>query len=84
MVDHMKVTVEIPDALLADVTQAAAEDNSTVHALVEDGLRRVLAERRERKLFKLRDGRFRGGGIRPEYDGNWDKIRAAIYEGRGA
>jgi hypothetical protein len=80
----MKTTIEIADSLLARAKQAAAEDNTTIRALVEDGLRKVLDERSERKPFKLRDGSFRGGGMRPEYEGNWDKILDAIYEGRGA
>jgi Arc/MetJ family transcription regulator len=80
----MKTTIEIADALLARAKQAAIEENTTVRALVEDGLRKVLDERRQRKPFKLRDGSFRGSGMRPEYEGNWDKIRDAIYEGHGA
>ena len=80
----MKVEFEIADALFAEAEQAAAEDGTTVDSLVDAGLRAVLDGHRERKPFKLRDGRFRGGGIRPEYEGNWDKILDEIYDGRGA
>jgi hypothetical protein len=85
MVTHMKTTIEIADALLTEAKHAAAEDNTTVRALVESGLRKVLDERRQRKPFKLRDGSVGGRGLRPEFAGaGWDKIRDAIYEGRGA
>jgi Arc/MetJ family transcription regulator len=85
MVNRMKTTIEIADSLLAQAKQAAMEDNTTIRALVEDGLRKVLDERRERKPFKLRDGSVGGRGLKPEFAGaGWDRIRDAIYEGRGA
>jgi Arc/MetJ family transcription regulator len=81
----MKTTIEIADSLLAQAKQAAMEDNTTIRALVEDGLRRVLDERRERKPFKLRDGSVGGRGLKPEFaSAGWEKIRDAIYEGHGA
>jgi Arc/MetJ family transcription regulator len=82
----MKTTIDIADSLLAEAKRIAARKHTTVRALVEDGLRRVLdAEERNGEPFRLRDGSYRGKeGIRPEFDGNWDAIRDAIYEGRGA
>jgi hypothetical protein len=80
MVTRMKVVVEIADELLAAAERAAAEDDSTVQALIDDGLRRVLNGRRGGKPFKLRDGRFRGGGMRPEYEGDRDKLLEEIYD----
>jgi Arc/MetJ family transcription regulator len=78
----MKTTIEISDSLLADAKHAAMEEHTTLRALVEEGLRHVLGQRRQRKPFKLRDASFRGKGqgIRPEYEGNWDKMLDAIYE----
>lgn len=81
----MKTTIEIADPLLAEAKRTAASEHTTVRALVEEGLQRVLAERRKRAAFKLRDASYRGKeGIRPEFEGDWDAIRDAIYEGRGA
>ncbi len=44
----MKTTVEIPDSLLEQVRRQAASEGSTVRALVEEGLRRVLEERQRK------------------------------------
>jgi len=81
----MKTTIDITDGLLAEAKRTAASEHTTIRALVEEGLQRVLTERRERAPFKLRDASYRGEeGIRPEFEGNWEAIRDAIYEGRGA
>jgi hypothetical protein len=81
----MKTTVDIPDSLLADARRAADREGTTLKGLVEAGLRRVLAERREKGQFRLRDASFRGDGLQPGVAaGSWETIRDAIYEGRGA
>jgi hypothetical protein len=81
----MKTTIEIADSLLAEAKEVAAREHTTVRALVEGGLRLILDERRERKPFKLRDASVGGRGLKPEFQGaGWEKIRDAIYEGRGA
>jgi hypothetical protein len=81
----MKTTLDIPDPLLDDARKLAAREGTTLRALVEQGLRQVIAERRARKKpFKLRDGSFGGEGLQPEFaDADWDKFLSAIYEGRG-
>lgn len=57
----------------------------TFRSLVEEGLDRVLAERLERKPFKLKNVPFRGGGFQPGIEeADWKRIRDAAYEGRGA
>ncbi len=81
----MKTTIQIADSLLAEAKGVAAQEKTTVRALVEEGLRRVLDKRRRRKPFKLRDMSVKGKGLSPEFaDGSWAKIRDAIYEGRGS
>jgi len=80
----MKTTIEISDPLLTDAKRLAAHEGTTLRALVEQGLRQVVRERRKGAPFKLRDGSFKGEGMTPEFaDADWEKIRAAIYEGRG-
>jgi Bacterial antitoxin of type II TA system, VapB len=80
----MKITIEISDSLLEEARKLAAKEGTTVRALVEQGLRRVVAERKSRSVFKLRKATFRGDGLQPSAAGaTWDQIRDAIYEGRG-
>ena len=79
----MKTTVEIPDSLLEEAKRLAAREGSSIRALVEEGLRRTLAERK-RATFRLRKATFKGTGIQPTLAGaSWDRIRDAAYEGRG-
>ena len=86
----MKTTVEISPALLAEAKRHAQTEHTTLKALIEAGLRRVLAEKKDGKpAFKLRDGSFDGGsvggsGLTPEFqNAPWEKFRDAIYEDRG-
>jgi hypothetical protein len=84
MVTHMKTTVEISDALLAEARDAAARDGKTVRALIEEGLRNVLASRkRSVKPFRLRDASFKGKGLQPGATGDWGSIAGTVYQGRG-
>lgn len=80
---HMKTTIELPDALLSAAKALAAERGTTLRAMVEEGLRRVLQEE-ERRAFCLRDASFEGRGLQPEFlDAGWDDLRRATYSGRG-
>lgn len=79
----MKTTLEISDPLLRDARKIAAREGTTLRALVEQGLRRVVAEKRRRPAFRLRQVTFGGHGLRPELrDAGWDRIRDLIYEDR--
>ena len=81
----MKTTVEIPDSLLDQGRQLGLQEGTTVRALVEEGLRRIVAEHKRAKVFKLRKASFRGKGLQPQMAGaEWREIRDTIYEGRGA
>ncbi len=63
----------------------AAAEGVTLRELVEDGLRRVLAERDERGSFQLRKVTFRGKGLQAGVgEGSWERLQDLIYEGRGA
>jgi len=81
----MKTTVEISDPLLRDARKLAAREGTTLRALIEQGLRRVLSERKQRKPdFRLRDASFKGRGLHPDMQGaTWEQILDKIYEGRG-
>jgi hypothetical protein len=80
----MKTTVEISDALLEQARTLAAREGTTIRALIEQGLRHVLAERQRAAAFRLRKAAFRGQGLQPEVAGApWERIRARAYEGRG-
>lgn len=85
MVSNMKTTIDVADALLREAREVAARDHTTLKELVHEGLRRVLEERRpRRRAFTLRSVEPGGGGFMPEFaDGDWQRIRDAIYEGRG-
>ena len=81
----MKTTVEIPDSLLNEARRVTSREGRTVRALVEEGLRRVVAERKRARVFRLRKAPFKGKGLQPHVAGtSWEQIRDTICEGRGA
>jgi hypothetical protein len=85
MVTHMKTTVEIPDALLAAARRVAARDGLTLRQLIEEGLRRVVGDRRKDQPYRMRRATFRGQGLQPGLaDASWERIRDLAYEGRGS
>jgi hypothetical protein len=61
----MKTTVEIPDSLLEQSRRVAAREHTTLRVPIEEGLRRVLADRQRAKPFKLRKASFGGNGLQP-------------------
>ncbi|MSO77939.1 MAG: DUF2191 domain-containing protein [Alphaproteobacteria bacterium] len=80
----MKTTIDIGDALLEAARQLADREGTTVKALVEAGLRRVIDEEARREPFKLRRASFKGKGLQPDAEGlGWERLRALAYEGRG-
>ena len=84
MVSNMKTTVEISDPLLEKAKRVAAREGTTVRALIEQGLREVLAGRKRLRPFRLRKASFRGKGLQPGAQGmSWKKLREITYEGRG-
>lgn len=85
MANHMKTTIQIADSLLQEARKVAERENTTLKALVEQGLRRALADRKTQTGFRLRKASFKGKGLQPEFAGSsWEEIRNASYEGHGA
>jgi len=85
MASHMKTTVQIPDSLLQAARKLAQREHATLRALVEQGLRRTLAERGQHGGFHLRRVTFKGQGLQPGVAGaSGEQIREVSYEGRGA
>ena len=81
----MKTTLDIADPLLEQVRAIAARDGETLRSLVEQGLRRVVAERAVKaKPFKLRDASVGTPGAPSVYESlSADEKLALMYEGRG-
>ena len=81
----MKTTVEISNSLLDQARKLAARERTTVRALIEEGLRHIVAEHKRPSAFHLRKATFRGNGLQPAVAGaSWPQIRDLTYEGRGA
>jgi hypothetical protein len=82
----MKTTLDVSDPLIEAAKATAAREGTTLRALVEEGLRIVLQQRRGERPFRLRDASFKGKGrgLHPDYAGRgWPDIRDAAYQGRG-
>jgi hypothetical protein len=82
----MKTTIELPDDLLERGKAVAKRENSTLKALIEEGLRLALRERARARgraaPFAVRP--FHGDGLSPEFsDAGWERIRDEIYRDRG-
>ena len=81
----MKTTLDIADPLLNEARRLAAREKTTLRALVEQGLRQIVAERKRSGAFRLRKASYRGNGLRPELrDPGWERLRDMAYEGRGS
>jgi hypothetical protein len=81
----MKTTIDIADPLLQRAKRAAALEGTTLKALIERGLHRVLAEpAASDAAFKLRHASFKGDGLRSELHGaDWAQVRDLAYGGHG-
>ena len=82
MGSHIKTTLDISDPLLEAAKAAAARNGTTLRAIVEEGLRAVLAQRDSPRRFKPRDATFKGRGLHPDFvaRGGWRKLREAAYD----
>lgn len=71
--------------LLESARQLMVKRQTTLRALVEEGLRLVLDSQERAAPFKLRDRTFKGKGLQPGFShDHWAGQRDAAYEGRGA
>jgi hypothetical protein len=78
----MKTTVELPDVLVREAQEIARKERTTLKALLEQGLRTVLAQRSQQpgNRFRLRDASVAGNGLTPQFrDAGWERIRDAAY-----
>jgi hypothetical protein len=77
----MKTTIDIADAVFTEAQKLAAKEETTLKALVNEALRKLLRDRQIRTPFQLKDGSFKGGnGFQPDFENaSWAEIRAASY-----
>jgi hypothetical protein len=77
----MSTTLDIPDLLLREAKLVAAREGMTLSALAEEGLRRVVAEKKAGRGFLLPKAGFKGRGLSADLvDTDWDRIRNLAYE----
>jgi Bacterial antitoxin of type II TA system, VapB len=76
----VKTTIDIADDLLKRSQQLAKREGTTLRAVLEEGLRLVLKERRTPASRSFRFPTFGEGGLSTEFsDADWEKIRTTIY-----
>jgi hypothetical protein len=80
----VKITVNLAGMLLRSARGLARRAWTTLRALLDEVLCKILADRRRERLRALPDesvgGRGLHSGVREE---DWKQIRALVYEGRG-
>jgi hypothetical protein len=65
----MRITINLPEALLAQLKKRAAESGTTPTALIEDALREGLARRRRRpQARQVQLTTYGAGGLQPGVD----------------
>jgi Bacterial antitoxin of type II TA system, VapB len=80
----MKTTIDIADALLEEARVVAQGRSTSLKALVEEGLREVVARSAKSQAVPLRDASVAGGWFQPEFAGaSWERLAEAAYDGRG-
>ena len=86
MLRHMRTSIELSDSLLEwRARRLARKRGLTLRALVEEGLRRVLADSDTAPAFRLEDVTFGEGGLIDALsEADWERIRDLSYEGRGS
>ncbi len=76
----MKTTLEITDSLFNRAKAYARSQHTTLRALTEEGLAKVLDEREAPKPVKLKPVTFKGKGLSPQFENaDWSRLRDAAY-----
>jgi hypothetical protein len=75
---HMKTTIELADPLFKSAKQFAEQSHTTLRALVEEGLRRVLADSpaKAASAFKLRNASVHGKDMLIADPREWQAMEA--------
>ncbi len=63
----MKTTVEVNDALMAQVRDLAHREGRTFTSVLEEALHSLVLQRSQREPFVLEDGAVGGGWLRVEW-----------------
>ena len=80
----MKTTVQIPDTLLEEARKIANQEQTTIKALIEEGLRLTIESRKRKSKFRLRKATYKGNGLHTDIAGaSWEIIRDLSYGDRG-
>lgn len=80
----MRTTIRLDDDLLARAKRAAAERGTTLTALIEDALRRVLARESGLQGDRPPLPTFRGDGLQPGVDLDDTAALLDVMNGRHA
>ena len=82
MVTHMKTTIDIAAPLLTEAKRLAREQDRTLRDVVEEALRRLLAENAgDRKPFRYERHTVKGKGVQPGIvEGQWWDLIYPPYE----
>jgi len=81
---HMRTSIDIPDPLLKRARSVARKRNTTLRAVLLEGLSRALEDEGTTAPYSLPDESFGEGGLVEGLSpGEWDRIAALAYEGRG-
>lgn len=78
--DYVKTTLEISDALLLKAKAVAKSEHTTLRALTEEGLAKVLDEKERPSTIQVKPVTFKGEGLGEGFEGaNWSTFRDAAY-----
>jgi hypothetical protein len=73
---HMKTTIEVSDVLFSSAKAHAQKNQTTLRAVIEEGLRRVLAdsEAKVKPAFKLKDASVHGKKMLISEPRQWQQL----------
>ncbi len=84
----MKTSIEIGDSLFVKAKKLAKQKRISLRALIEEGLRHVIANKeKDKNAPQSKILTFGGDGLTDEYKLrglNWETLRDEIYRGHGS